>query len=160
MCLVIDTCALAMVFDGGNKKHAAFAPVLKWLTVGKGRMIYGGTKYNAELGKLPKVFSLVIELSKQRKTVQLSNSEVDPIAAQLKTKFPAPDFNDEHIVALVIASRCRVVCTNDNVAISYLRRPDVFVGYKGVMRPSIYRGYKTHKKLCCDEHLVSVCRET
>ena len=51
MCLVIDTCCLAIVFDGGNKKHVKFVPVLKWVTEGKGRMIYGGTKMTLNSGE-------------------------------------------------------------------------------------------------------------
>jgi hypothetical protein len=155
MCLVIDTCCLLTVFDAKNKRHAKFAPVMNWLN-SKGRLIYGGTKYNQELGRLSRILSLVVELSKRRKTVRMSNDVVDPIATELKVKFPEPEFNDEHIVALVIASRCCVVCTDDSVAISYLRRVDVFRDYE-VKRPSIYRGHKSNKALCCDKHLVKAC---
>lgn len=125
MCLVIDACCLAVVFDGGNKRHSAFAPVLQWINA-KGRMVYGGTKYNGELRKAPKFLPYIAELRKRRKTIQIPDTEVDPIAAQLKLKITDPNFNDEHLVALVIASRCCVVCTDDNVAIAYLKRSDLF----------------------------------
>jgi len=98
MCLVIDTCCLSAVFDGKNKKHASFVPVLKWIN-GKGRMIYGGTKYNDELGKAAKYLPYVAELSRKRQTVQIPNATVDPIAIALKLKFPEAAFDDEHIVA-------------------------------------------------------------
>ena len=156
MCLVIDTCCLTMVFDGNNQLHSGFQSVLRWIT-GKGCMIYGGTKYNEELRRLTKILPLVVELAKQRKAIQIENPSVDAIAAQLKRKYPEDEFNDEHIVALVIASRCRVVCTNDNAAISYLRRPDVFAG-SGASRPSIYRGLRVHQRLCCDRNIVAVCQ--
>jgi len=146
-----------MVFDGKNKEHAKFAPVVRWLN-GGGRMIYGGTKYNAELGRLTKILGLVIELSKRRKTIRLSNETVDQIADGLKARYPDPDFNDEHIVALVIASRCHVVCTDDNAAISYLRRKEVFSAYGGLKRPSIYRGLKSHSRLCSDHYIAEICR--
>lgn len=158
MCLIIDTCCLAMVFDGGNKKHPNFIPVLNWIN-GKGLMIYGGTKYNEELGRAAKFLPYVAELSRKRRTVQIPNATVDPIAAALKVKVPDPKFDDEHIVALVIASRCGVVCTNDNVAISYLKRRDMFSDHAGVERPKIYSGHKRHVKLCCDKHIVGVCLE-
>jgi predicted nucleic acid-binding protein len=156
MCIVIDTCCLATVFDGKNKEHPKFAPVLHWIK-GKGRMIYGGTKYNTELGKAAKYLSYLAELSRQRKTIQIPTTRVDLIAAELKAKIPDKAFNDEHIVALVIASRCCVVCTNDDGAIAYLKRADLFKGYPGSGRPQIYRGHKTHKKLCCDRHIVGAC---
>ena len=101
---------------------------------------------------------LVAELSRRRKTIRIADSTVDQIANGLKARFPEREFDDEHIVALVIASRCRVVCTDDKAAISYLRRKDVFTGYVGVKRPSIYRGLKDHGRLCCDRHIVGICR--
>ena len=157
MCLVIDANCFALVFEPSTKNHDKFVPVLKWITEGRGRMIYGGTKYNTELGKATRILGIVKELSTQRRTVQLLSSTVDPIAEALKVKFPEPAFNDEHIAALVIVSRCCVVCTNDNVAVSYLKRLEVFSDYPGVERPKIYKGHKSHKDLCCDHHIVAVC---
>jgi len=159
MCLVIDADCLASVFKVKDKRHPLFKPVLDWISNGKGRMIYGGTKYNTELTKVTEVLPIVGELSRRRKTVRLSNALVDPIASALKARVLDPKFNDEHLAALVIASRCCVVCTDDNVAISYLRRPALFADYAGVIRPSIYRGRKNHNKLCCDKHVVEICRE-
>jgi hypothetical protein len=158
MCLIIDANCFRLVFSKDAKKHKNFAPVWKWISEGRGRMIYGGTKYNRELRDWG-MLGVVSELAKQRKTVQIPTATVDPIALALKAKFPEAAFDDEHIVALVIASRCRVVCTNDNPAISYLRRPDVFSDHQGVERPKIFRGRKDHIKLCCDKHVVPICRE-
>jgi predicted nucleic acid-binding protein len=157
MCLVIDICCLGTVFEGRSKHHAKFLPVLNWINA-NGRLIYGGTKYNTELAKAAKFLAYVAELSRKRRTVKMPTDQVDAIAAELKRKVPDPQFNDEHLVALVIASRCRVVCTDDKTAISYLRRVDLFSDYDGVSRPSIFRGHKNHKDLCRDEFIVAVCR--
>jgi phage gp29-like protein len=59
MCLVIDACCFALVFESKTKNHAKFIAVLKWIEEGNGRMIYGGTKYNAELGRATKVLGLL-----------------------------------------------------------------------------------------------------
>jgi hypothetical protein len=157
MCLVIDTCCLAMVFDGKNKKHSQFTPVLKWIN-GKGCMIYGGSKYNAELARASRFLPIIAELHRGRHAIQISNTKVDPIAAALKRKHPEPEFDDEHIAALVIASKCCGVCTNDDSAIAYLKRPDLFSSYSGVERPKIYKGHPSHRELCCNKHIVRVCR--
>lgn len=159
MCLVIDTNCFTLVFDRSIKEHEKFAPVLTWITKGKGRMIYGGTKYNTELTTARWMLGIVTELSRKRRTIQIPNATIDPIATALKVKFPETAFDDEHIVALVIASRCCVVCTKDNPAISYLKRLDVFSGYAGVERPKIYKGHKSHINLCCDQNIVRICRE-
>jgi hypothetical protein len=129
-----------------------------WIYEGNGRMIYGGTKYNQELVAW-KMLGLVKELDTRRETVHIANAAVDAIATSLKNKITETKFNDEHIVALVIASRCRVVCTNDKSAISYLKRPDVFADYDGVKRSKIFRGNKKHITMCCDRHVVAVCRK-
>lgn len=159
MCLVIDTDCFALVFEPKTKNHAKFVPVLNWITEGRGRMIYGGTKYETELRKATKILKIVTELDTARRVIHLERTLVDAIAKALKTKFPEAKFDDEHIVALVIASQCCVVCTNDDTAIQYLQRLDVFSDYAGVKRPKIYKGDRRHKKLCCDRHIVKICRE-
>ena len=158
MCLVIDTNTFALVFNKNAKGHKSFTPVLTWITQGKGRMIYGGTKYDIELARATWMLVIIVELSRNRRVVHIPNETVDPIATALKIKFPEPAFDDEHIVALVIASRCCVVCTKDDGAIAYLKRLDVFSDYPGVERPKIYKGHKSHANLCCDRHLVKICQ--
>jgi hypothetical protein len=120
MCVIIDSNCLAMVFDHDNKQHSRFVPVWNWVN-GKGCMVYGGTKYMEELQKLPRYLAIVVELRKTRHAIPVQTKTVDRIAATLKREYPDPKFNDQHIVALVIASRCVVVCTDDKKAISYLK---------------------------------------
>jgi len=157
MCVIIDSCCLAMVFDHDNSEHVRFVPVLNWIN-GKGCMVYGGTKYLEELRKLPRYLAIVVELRKLRRAIPICTEKVDAIAATLMTEYPDPQFNDPHIVALVIASGCAVVCTNDKKAISYLRRVDVF-SKRGMGRPSVYRGHKSHHRLCSDSKIVGACRD-
>ena len=156
MCVIVDTCCLPQVFDGGCKQHSQFAPVFSWIN-GSGCMVYGGTKYNAELSRAPKYLNLITQLRKAGRAIQMPSEQVDPIAAALKARYPEPRFDDEHIVALVIASRCVVVCTNDDAAISYLRRNELFAPH-GVKRPSIFRGRRNHHRMCCERNVAGVCR--
>lgn len=156
MCLVVDTCCLASVFDPKSKHHREFIPVLRWITVGKGRLVYGGTKYNLELKKATKFLRILLELQRQGRVIQVAGDRVDAVAATLKAKIPDPKFNDEHIAAIVIVSRCRIVCTNDDIAISFLRRAALFAPYK-LKRPKIYR-HRQHLRLCCDGNLSEICK--
>src|SRR5256885_13315767 len=109
MCLVIDTCCLAMVFDERNKKHVHFSSIRDWVAYGRGRMIYGGTKYLDELRHAPRFLGIVAELKRSRHAIEMPLEEVDKIAETVKEHADDPQFNDEHIAALVIASRCCVV---------------------------------------------------
>ncbi len=152
MCLVIDTCCIAKVFDHGNKQHPNYAPVLEWVSNGNGRMIYGGTKYAIELRELPRYVPVISELERSGRVVVLSRAHVDAIADALKAEITDPDFNDEHLIAIVIVSRCRVVCTDDKVAIFYLKRRQ-FYSCHGLKRPKIYQSSR-NKRLCCDENVL------
>lgn len=157
MCIVIDTCCLSMVFDGGNKRHADFEPIRTWVTSGKGRMIYGGTKYMTELQEAQKFLGIILELDKARRAIRLPDARVDQVAGEFKALADAPGFNDEHIAALAVVSRCHVVCTRDGEAKKHLMRASLFAHYK-MKRPRIYSS-KRNKDLCSDKYLVVACRQ-
>jgi hypothetical protein len=156
VCLVVDTCCFAMVFNERNQHHAKFKPIFEWVRFGNGKVIYGGSKYSRELADAG-YLGVVLELNKQRRAVPLSHGKVDEIGALLKKSFPETRFDDEHLVAMVIVSKCRIVCTVDKIAMSYLRCPDVFRQHR-VERPRIYRGDKRNQELCCVHNIVEVCR--
>ncbi len=124
MCVIIDACCLSKVFETSNRDHSNFTPILQWLHEGSGRMIYGGTKYGEELKRMPKVRRHMVELGRKGKLVRLETERVDSMALNLKRTVAHRDFNDEHLVALVITSRCCVVCTDDQKAIDYLKTPE------------------------------------
>jgi hypothetical protein len=156
MCLVIDTCCLARVFCRHNAEHADFAPVLQWVTVGDGSMIYGGTKYKTELGRMREIVKIVVELQRAGRAIEVDKSNVDRIEAEIKTTVRNARFNDEHLVAIVIVSRCRLICTCDEAAMPYLQDRDLYSDYS-VKPPKIYR-YKSHAKLCCRTNIVAKYR--
>jgi hypothetical protein len=155
MCLIIDTCTIPSVFNGSSQNHDRFIPVLEWITNGNGCMIYGGTKYKRELSKLPKFFKIISELAKRRKAIELPSAPIDSYAAKLKKKVPDKDFDDEHLIALVAKSDCRVVCTDDSRAHRYLKRADLYP--KKIKPPKIYKSAR-HSKLCCDENVIKICK--
>lgn len=45
MAIIIDANCLARVFDKTNIEHDEFVPVFDWIVNGKGKLIYGGSKY-------------------------------------------------------------------------------------------------------------------
>ena len=155
MCLVIDANTFASIFDPKSQEHSRFVPVLNWVTVGKGRIVYGGTKYKRELKKLGRYLHIISQLSIQGRVIVLPSLPIDRYAAKLKARIPSPKFDDEHLVAIVAQSNCRVVCSDDKRAYPYLRRQTLYP--KNVKRPKIYSS-ASHVKLCCDEHLTKICR--
>ncbi len=49
MCIIIDVNALNEVFNTDSVNHLEFKPVRDWIIEGKGKVLYGGTKYRDEL---------------------------------------------------------------------------------------------------------------
>lgn len=158
MGVVIDTCCLAKVFDPGNTEHFRFAPVWDWINVGNGRMIYGGTKYLAELSQMVRFLRLMTDLSRRGRVIVLPKENVDEIEDKVKRKVGDGSFNDEHLVAIVIASGCRVICTDDHKAMPYLKRADLYADYD-LKRPFIYTN-QNHGRVCCDKYLPRVCKQS
>lgn len=157
MCLIIDANTIPCVFDSSCEGHARFVPVLAWITTGKGKIVYGGTKYKGEVrDRMVKYSRLVGNLQRQGKVIVLPTRDVDLFAAHLKRKVTARNFDDEHIVAIVAVSGCRVVCTLDKRAHPYLLRKDLYP--QSVKRPKIYSGGAAHFKLCCDKNIAPICR--
>jgi len=155
MCLVIDANTIGKVFDSRNADHSRFKPVARWVTHGHGSVIYGGAKYLAELGK-GKYLGLYVELLKNGRAVRIDRKSVDDRAVLLKAKIKDKKFNDEHIVALVGLSKCRLVCTDDIESLPYLKRKELYP--QGVRVPYIYRN-PADSKHCCTQMIVEICKQ-
>lgn len=146
------------MLDPQNREHHRFVPVWNWIYLGKGRMIYGGTKYLAELRRMAKFLKIIVELRRKGRLIVLPQEEVDRIANKTKAKVSDAAFDDEHLVAIVVVSSCRVVCTDDLRAMQYLKRRELYSEYH-MKPPSIYH-QETHAHLCCDENLLEICKKS
>jgi len=151
MCIVIDTCAMHLVFSGSN---GDYLPVRDWLVNGHGKMIVGGTTFYKELAKLKRYTGIIAELSRQRKVVRIDSLVVDEAEKRVKALAPKKDFDDPHLIALIDESGCKVLCTEDIRSDSYVKNKKFYVKSR---RPSIYRS-RGHAHLLCDESIVAVCR--
>lgn len=137
MCVVIDTCVIHGVFDLGAKAHKRFAPILDWLLNGNGKMVYGGKKYKDELkATIGKYRSILAELQRQGKIIDVDDDAVDMRQRLLERVEANKDFDDPHLVAIVIESGCRIVCTDDKRAIPFLKKRGLYP--KPAMRPKIF----------------------
>ena len=128
MCLVVDANCFSHVFNLRDSRHGSFAPVLDWLLNGNGGgLIYGGEKYAREVDfTSPTYLPLLVELERKGRMREMCGKCVDYVASKLKQTIPDnPDFDDEHILALVIVSRCHVVCTEEKRGVPFLKRSDL-----------------------------------
>jgi hypothetical protein len=141
---------LGAVFNKNNAQHEDFEPVLEWIFNGQGKIVYGGSKYFDEITKYLKLFKLLKSINK---AVYIDNILVDDFTKNVSDIIIHRDFDDQHLVGLLIASGCKLVCTNDTTAIPYLQSRAFFTGAK---EPKIYHT-KRNVSLLNPKYIASCC---
>lgn len=152
MCIIIDTNTLASVFVKTSANHVEFKPVFDWIVEGKGKVVYGGTRYQNELGKYRGVFA---QLAIAKKAVKINNVEVDAEEANAMLKIQHPDFDDQHLVGLLVVSKCKLICSLDESAFRFFRHKLFF--NPASRKPKIFRG-RSNRDLLSDRNIAEVCR--
>lgn len=155
MCLVIDTNVLSCVFEVKNSKHNDFAPVLEWVLNGKGKIIYGGSTYISEIGK--KYLSIFTQLKTAGLAKKLNKNDVDTKEEEVRKTIIDDDFDDQHIVSILIISKCQIIVSCDKRAYPFFTHKIFFP--KPANRPKIYSSSK-NSDLLCDKHIADICLPT
>lgn len=152
MCIVIDTNTLGNVFDEENEYHNDFKPVKDWIINGKGKIVYGGTRYLEELGKYRKIFALY---NAARKAHYINNAEVDEDENFVSEQIQHPNFDDQHLVALLRVSGCKLICSLDERAYEFFRHETFFNPAR--KRPKIYNQLSC-QALLNDRNIARICK--
>jgi hypothetical protein len=121
MCIVIDINTLSMVFNEANTRHAEFSAVKDWIHSRNGVVVYGGTKYKEELAKTEKFMRLLRLLRDSGKAITIVDDVVDAIESTVKTLTKNTDCDDPHIIALLGAARCPLLCSVDNRSFPFIK---------------------------------------
>ena len=159
MCLVVDACSFSHVFNLKDKKHASFEPVFQWVFFGKGGgLIYGGTKYAGEVDFTSDTYrTLLTELNRKGRMFEMCTMCVDKVARDLAEAIPdEPDFDDPHIVALVIISKCCIVCTDEHRGLRFWKRRALYPD--GVNPPKIYMDLRNAGLVRNNSNIADLCR--
>lgn len=144
MSIIIDTNCFANVFDISSDRHIDFAPVLKWINDGPAVLIYGGTKFINEL-KNGKYRRLFIEYGKSHKAYEIKRSLVDDAQDIISRLETSNDFDDQHIVALLRVSKCKILVTCDSRSHKYVKNKKFYLEHQSV--PKIYSSVKNRRLL-------------
>lgn len=136
MCIIIDTNTLPAVFNSKNTEHQKFKPVFDWIINKTGRMVYGGTKYEKELEKLFSYLKLIRFLKECYKVIVVDKDSVDQNERLLLKGKKSKQFNDCHLIVIVIVSRCRIICSNDRKSFRFLKDSSLYPA--SIRPPSIY----------------------
>lgn len=156
MCIVIDTNTWASVLDTASADHLAFKPVHDWIfgEGGKGKIIYGGSTYINETP--PKYRKLLKYFTDMGKAKGVSSDAVDFHETALKQKIQHPDFDDPHIVAIIIVSKCKLICTNEKRAIPFFKDKKGVLYPKRFHKPKIYHA-ALNRDLLIDKNMAAIC---
>ncbi len=156
MCIVIDTNAMASVFVTSSKEHNQFKPVHDWILHKNGTIVYGGTTYFNELVKTKKFVPIFRRLKDKGKVIELHDCEkVDAIEECLKAKVNDKKFNDPHIVAIIIVSKCKIVCTKDGRSFKFVLDKTLYP--KGISPPKIYK-QESNKNILKNDNIAEICK--
>lgn len=157
MCLVVDMNTIPAVFNPSNDNHSNYTPILDWVINGKGKLVCGGTKYWEELAAIGKYIKVFNQFNKAGKVVKISDTLVDAKMNELISLCDHSDFDDPHIVALLIVSGCKVVSSEDERSYPFIRRKEWYP--KGRVLPKIYKSssFNHASKILCDQNMSDVC---
>ncbi|OOE32009.1 hypothetical protein [Salinivibrio kushneri] len=158
MCIVIDMNVVKTVFNEEEKDHQYYKPVKDWILRGKGKMVVGGKTYHEELKRMYKFRKLYLALRKAGKVVVGGCDEkIDKLEMELKETLNHRDFDDPHIVALLIVSGCKVICSEDARAYPFFQKNEWYP--KGQNVPKIYckRSYSKSKEILSDSNIAGIC---
>lgn len=157
MCIVIDTNAMASVFSASSKDHDQFKPVHDWIRYKNGKIVYGGTTYLAELKKAKKFATIFRRLRDVGKVIELRDcKKVDDIEKKLKAKVKDSKFNnDPHIIAIITASKCKIVCTKDESSFKFIQNRKLYP--RGISPPKIYTRER-NKNILKNDNIADICK--
>lgn len=154
MCIVIDLNRIPSVLNPEASDHSEFKHILEWIDSRSARIVYGGKKYKSELLKMRKYLKVLSERKKAGQVYEADDGKIDEIEEQLKEKTQNTDFNDQAIVAIVIVSNSRFICSCDKKAHAFFKLKSLYPQH--VKRPIIYSNSK-HKDLLYHRDVISKC---
>jgi hypothetical protein len=154
MCIIVDKNTFSGVFDP-ESTDSQFKPVHNWIFHGNGKIVYGGKKYREELSQAVKYLKIVTELSRKRKTNEISDSEVDSMQEKIEELIPHSDFDDPHLIAIVIVSGCRLICSKDSRCHKFVKTKQIYPKNFGV--PKFYGGLK-QRHLLTNNSIKELCK--
>lgn len=126
MAIVIDINVFAPVFDKENAHHKDFFPVKAWLEDGRGYLLFGGTKYLMELTASYRHLRLVRQLHDAGIAIKISTAIVDKLEGEIKEATAGTKCNDQHIIALLSAAHCSLLCSVDTSSFEYVKNKSLY----------------------------------
>lgn len=155
MSLIIDTNCLPYVFNDETLEHYIYAPVKKAIISRRAKILIGGTTYKKEIVQMTSYLKILATLKRTRNSIIIINDQiVDAEEKRIRALIHSNDFDDPHIGALVAASGCRIVCTQDSRSIRHLKRKDIYPD--NIAPPKFYTSESNSSLLISDNLNIEV----
>jgi hypothetical protein len=145
MCIVIDINTLAMVFSTDNSRHSDFCLIKNWIEERNGYVVYGGTKYKAELAQTGRYMRLLRLMRDAGQAITICDAAVDKIEQMVREKTDGTGCDDQHIIALLGAARCGLLCSTDARSFEFVKNRSLYP--KGAPVVKIYTSAKNKRLL-------------
>lgn len=145
MPIVIDSNTFAMVFDPNNALHSEFVAVKDWITRGDGFLLFGGTKFMKEMGQSPSRLRVIRRLKERGEAIEIETAIVDKLEEIIIKKTRQTKCNDQHIIALLAAARCHLLCSLDTESFPFIKEKTLYP--RGMNQVRIYSSSKNKKLL-------------
>lgn len=146
MCIVVDINALAPVFNQDCDKHCQFKAIKKWISDGKGFLVYGGTQYKFELSKSERYLRFIRQMKDAGQAVAIRDDVVDSMEREVKEKTKDTKCDDQHIIALLGASWCPLFCSDDARSFDFIKLKSLYPA--DMPRVRIYSSARNSRLLC------------
>jgi predicted nucleic acid-binding protein len=130
MCVVVDTNKLSNVFNKNDSDHKNFSLVREYILAGKCVLVFGGTKFLNELEGSINYLRLVNTLKDTNKAVKIHNDPVDKEFDRISKLVKDTDCDDAHVIALLSASGCELICSGDKRANKYFKNKCLYTNKK------------------------------
>ncbi len=106
---------------------------------------------------MPKYQTILAEMSRSGKICKVGDTDVNAEQQKLEDTPLHGKCNDPHIIAIVIVSKCCLVCTKDGALIKFLKDKTFYP--KDVKIPRIYQR-EEHKNLLVDANIAPICKRS
>lgn len=167
MSIVIDANQFSNFMNSKNDlEDLDFRPVYEWIRFGKGKIVYGGSKYREEVKARKDFGAFLFQMEHVGKAVGVKTEDVDSIEDVLERRYKRHDFDDHHIVSILLISECKLVLSQDNGLHDLIdecfgqnsrRFMNSLCPQRDLTKPKIYQN-RNHRSLLRDENAVACKR--
>lgn len=151
---MIDVNRIPSVFNPNVSDHLEFQPILDCIRTRGAKIVYGGRTYKTELLRMPNYYRLLVEMRKAGQVHEVDDESVDAEQQQVEKKTQHTHFNDQAIVAIVIVSNCRFICSSDQNSYPFFKLKSL---YPSRFKPPIIYSKHKHKALLNHRHIIGKC---